>query len=415
MTILFVGRRSRKNRNAKHVTIYCRVKVEGIHANDFSTFIRFEGGVWDAEAQQAKIPEAYQNMPLDTIPAYVRGLHLDNTRLKTIENEIKTIALQAQLVNKVLTAQELADAYTLRHQPKPVQQKKQTPVTVLLDLYLKECRSKYRNDDTYQTYVKRVNNIKTFLKANQLTQKPMDRLTITHGEQFIRHMEGEKYDRNYIVRHVQVLRNVGSLAVIAGHCPINPFTELAYKKRERVNIDHLTLADLRFLETYDWRPPLQPVVDIFLFSCYTGLHYCDSQSLQPADVRIGIDGRTWLYKERGKYDDSDFFDSAIQTVPLHPKALLLITKYGTVDQLPKLSNKHYNDVLKQIRHVAGIRLNLTVKIARKTFTDVMLNELCVSLEAVAAMLGHAGTKHIRHYARTDERRVAREVHFPAEG
>ncbi|GAB4047836.1 hypothetical protein GCM10028810_32330 [Spirosoma litoris] len=59
--------------------------------------------------------------------------------------------------------------------------------------------------------------------------------------------------------------------------------------------------------------------------------------------------------------------------------------------------------------MAGIRLNLTVKITRKTFTNVMLNELGVSEESVAAMLGHSTTKHVKYYGKANEERVAREV------
>lgn len=61
--------------------------------------------------------------------------------------------------------------------------------------------------------------------------------------------------------------------------------------------------------------------------------------------------------------------------------------------------------------MAGIEINLTVKIARKTFTDVMLNELGVSEESVAAMLGHASTKHVKYYGKAGEERVAREVQY----
>lgn len=39
----------------------------------------------------------------------------------------------------------------------------------------------------------------------------------------------------------------------------------------------------------------------------------------------------------------------------------------------------------------------------------MLNELLVSEESVAAMLGHSSTKHVKHYGKAGEERVAKEV------
>jgi len=151
-------------------------------------------------------------------------------------------------------------------------------------------------------------------------------------------------------------------------------------------------------------------VDLFLFSVYTGLHYEDAQTLVESDIRTGIDRRTWLFKARGKYAESDFFvNESVQRVPLSAPALALIEKYGGVTALHKISNSGYNDWLKQIQHMAGIKVKLTVKVARKTFTHLMLNELLVSEESAAAMLGHSSTKHIKHYGQAGEERVAREV------
>ena len=153
-------------------------------------------------------------------------------------------------------------------------------------------------------------------------------------------------------------------------------------------------------------------MDLFLFSVCTGLHYEDAQTLVESDIRTGIDGRTWLFKARGKYAESDFFvNESVQRVPLSDKALVLIEKYGGVASLPKISNSGYNDWLKQIQHMAGIKVKLTVKVARKPFTHLMLNELLVSEESVAAMLGHSSTKHVKHYGQAGEERVAREVIF----
>ncbi|MGM9512348.1 hypothetical protein ACS5NO_31735 [Larkinella sp. GY13] len=163
------------------------------------------------------------------------------------------------------------------------------------------------------------------------------------------------------------------------------------------------------METFAWRPNLQRIVDLFLFSCYTGLHYDDVQTLKANEIVDGIDGREWLMKARVKYTDSDFFGERIQCVPLHPKAKILIEKYAGVENLPKISNDKYNDYLKQVQYLAEIRINLSVKIGRKTLTDILLNALNASEEAVAAMLGHSSTRFVKYYGRADERRIASEV------
>ncbi|RYC70188.1 hypothetical protein EQG79_09990 [Spirosoma sordidisoli] len=67
--------------------------------------------------------------------------------------------------------------------------------------------------------------------------------------------------------------------------------------------------------------------------------------------------------------------------------------------------------MKQIQHLAAFKTKLTVKVACKTFTNLMLNELGVSEESVAAMLGYTTTKHIRYYGKANEERIAKEVDF----
>ena len=42
------------------------------------------------------------------------------------------------------------------------------------------------------------------------------------------------------------------------------------------------------------------VRNIFLFSCYTGLAYADVKKLRRSEIRIGIDGKKWLFIRRLK-------------------------------------------------------------------------------------------------------------------
>lgn len=42
------------------------------------------------------------------------------------------------------------------------------------------------------------------------------------------------------------------------------------------------------------------VRDIFLFSGYTGLAYADVNKLKPSEIRLGIDGKKWLFIRRQK-------------------------------------------------------------------------------------------------------------------
>lgn len=388
MRILFKLRLNKRDRAAR-ATVYCRLKIDGIAANDFSTFIQILPTDWDSDKQR------------------IRGKSLrandDNLKLAQIHSDITRLFLQFQASEETINAQQMADLYTGK-------QKLHYTFSDLVDLFEKHINASYSNKGTRRNYKTRIENIRLFLSEQKWAKLPAERFSLGCADEFVRWAKLRGLDRNYIVRHTQVLKNITEDAVRREILKLDKLSAFVLKKKEKVNTEHLKQAELKALETFDWRPEIQRIVDLFLFSIYTGLHYEDAQTLQPSDIREGIDGRTWLFKTRGKYAESEFFvNEPVQIVPLNQKALLLIDKYGGVENLPKISNSGYNDWLKQIQHMVGIKVKLTVKIARKTFTNVMLNELGVSEESVAAMLGHATTKHVRYYGKANEERVAREV------
>ncbi len=384
MRVLFKLRKNVRNPTAR-ATVYCRIKVDGKHANDFSTFVALPPDQWDSKKQR------------------IRGGSLNasnnNVKLEQIRSDITRLFL----TDSTLSAQNLADRYT---------GKKKTSYTFaeLLDLFEEQCRANYEKPGTFINYQIRLNNIRAFLSDTKRTALMPPEFNLGVGDEFVRWMKTNKRGHSHTVRHTQVLKNVMAMAIRRELILYDPLAAFVLKKRERINTDHLTRAQLTQLETMPWEGNLRRVADLFLFSCYTGLHYADAQTLTPADLATGPDGRQWLYKTRGKYEASQFFDvPAVQMVPLSKRALALIEQYGGVQHLPKISNSKYNKALKHIRFQANITVNLTVKTARKTFTDVMLNELGLTADAVAVMLGHSSTKHVRHYAKADERRVAKEM------
>lgn len=390
MRILFRIRLSAINKQGK-AGIYCRVKLNGQSATDFSTFIQTTPDGWDSAKQQLK--------------GNSRRVHDDNERLKLIHSDITKLFLHFEVNNEPISAQHLADLYTGKQQMSYT-------FSQLVDLFEKHIEATYSSPGTRRNYNTRIENIRLFLVEQKWTRLAADRFTLGSADEFVRWARGRGLDNNYIVRHTQILKNITQDAVRREILTVDKLSAFVLKKKEKVNTKHLTRLEVQELEKMDWRPEIQRIVDLFLFSTYTGLHYMDAQTLVSADVRNGIDGRPWLFKVRGKYADSEFFvNESIQVVPLSESALAIIDKYQGVENLPKISNAKYNDWLKQIQHMAGIKLRLTVKIARKTFTDVMLNELGVSEESVAAMLGHSSTKHVRYYGKASEQRVAREVVF----
>jgi integrase len=388
MRVLFRFHKNKKKPEALG-TIYCRVKINGLHANDFSTYVQALPGDWDSSKQRIK------GKSLQT--------HDNNLKLAQIQSDLTRLFLQFQGSQEPVSAHQLAKLYTGK-------QKRSYTFWELVDEFEKHILATYSNKGTRKNYNSRIQNIRLFLEENDYKRLDSQLFNLGKADEFVRWCKNRKLDHQYIIRHTQILKNITEAAVRNEIHTIDKLATYNLKKQEKVNTDHLTMEELRTIDAFDWRPELRRIADLFLFSCYTGLHYEDAQTILPNEVRTGIDGRLWLFKPRGKYADSQFFSNdSIQIVPLSEQALMLISKYGGVERLPKISNSGYNDWLKQIQHMAGIQTKITVRIARKTFTDLMLNEMCVSEESVAAMLGHNSTRHVKHYGRADERRIAKEV------
>lgn len=126
--------------------------------------------------------------------------------------------------------------------------------------------------------------------------------------------------------------------------PVNPdykrFTGRNLPKgdsSQKLYLSNDELNTLRQLDLSD-NSRLARVRDLFLFLCYTGLRYGDSQTLRP-EHRKGND----LYIVTGKNR------KAIQ-VPLHPIAQEIWNRWeGTI---PKISNQKFNTYLREVCQIA---------------------------------------------------------------
>jgi len=154
---------------------------------------------------------------------------------------------------------------------------------------------------------------------------------------------------------------------------------------------------------------LEHVRDIFLFSCYTGLSYCDVAKLTKDNVVIGIDGDRWIFTERTKTNTAS-------KIPLLPISDSIISKYtdypltaGTGKLLPVMSNQRMNSYLKELADLCGINKDLTFHCARHTFATTVTLTNGVPIETVSKMLGHKSLKTTQLYAKIVDKKVSDDM------
>ncbi len=148
------------------------------------------------------------------------------------------------------------------------------------------------------------------------------------------------------------------------------------------------------------------VRDLFLFSCYTGIPYCDMRKLSGEDISTAADGVVWIKTSRKKTGvDYD--------VPLLDLPLQILNRYkGTAADgrlLPSYSLSHINNVLKEIARICGIKRKLSYHVARHTYASEITLSQGVPIETVSRMLGHIEITTTQIYAKVTNDKIDEDM------
>lgn len=218
-----------------------------------------------------------------------------------------------------------------------------------------------------------------------------------------------KCANNTAVKYIKNFKKIMRLCMANGWLSKDPF--LGYRaKIKEVERPYLTKEEIQSVYDKEFASNrLSQVLDIFLFSCYTGLAYVDVVKLSKSHINIGIDGDKWIFTNRQK-------TGTATRVPLLPLAQELILKYEDHPECVNLnvlftvlSNQKMNSYLKEIANVCGINKELTFHIARHTFATTVTLSNGVPIESVSKMLGHKNLKTTQHYAKILDRKVSDDM------
>lgn len=383
--------RSSRMRNGL-TPIYCRVTVDGQRA-EFSIKKSVAENAWAIGKVKGNTDEA-------------RSV---NGYLKQVEASIFDHYRELIANKKLVTADALKKAYLgIRND--------QYSLTGLIEYHNTQLKDSIewgtmKNFMTTQRYVEEF--LKSKLKVSDIFLHHLSYKFITDFEFFLRSYvpkdHHKKIGNNTVMKHIERLRKMINLAVKNEWLERDPFTKFR-AKFIRNDREFLSDDELFRLENKEFKTPrLEWARDLFVFSCYTGLAYCDLMKLRPHQIGLGIDGQYWIMTARKK-------TSISVRVPLLPKAMALIEKYkkhpravitGTV--FPNLSNQKVNAYLKEIAEFCDIEKNLTFHLARHTFATTITLTNGVPIETVSKMLGHTSIKTTQIYAKVIENKVSDDM------
>lgn len=195
-------------------------------------------------------------------------------------------------------------------------------------------------------------------------------------------------------------------AITEGIITKNPFAgyEPEYPERQQ---KYLTRKELnKLIRTQFTKPKHYLIRDLFLFSCYTGIPYCDMCKLSNEDIFVAEDNVVWIktFREKTGID---------YEIPLLEIPLQILERYkGTATDgrlLPMYPNGELNREIKNIARISGITRRLTWHCGRHTYaTEITLSQ-GVPIETVSRMLGHSQIKTTQIYAKITNDKIDEDM------
>lgn len=199
---------------------------------------------------------------------------------------------------------------------------------------------------------------------------------------------GERSDVTIYGYHKRLKKWVGELARL-DEIPRNPYKIVSVTRGKSKERQPLLESELKKMRDYPFDGKLERVRDLFIFSAYTGLAFCDVQNFDYQSMTVKEGDLVFIDGNRIK-TDTKFF------TPILAPAMEVLKKYDF--KLPKISNQKANDYLHLIQAQLGIKKNLTFHMSRHSFATLALAH-DVPIENVARMLGHEDIRTTQIYAK----------------
>jgi site-specific recombinase XerD len=205
---------------------------------------------------------------------------------------------------------------------------------------------------------------------------------------------------NTIAEYVSKIRVFWRWCVRKGIVEGDPFEDIVIKTQDAVK-EYLTIEELKQLAS---TPTKLKVRNPFLFSCFTGLRYCDVIRLRWRDVEES-NGRTRIVFRQKKTRAQEYMD-------LNPQAVLLMGDRCADDRLVfagwSKASSLANSQLKVWVQSAGIKKHISFHCARHTFATMLLT-LDTDIYVVSKLLGHSNVKTTQVYAKIVDKKKQQAV------
>ncbi|MFS2738135.1 site-specific integrase [Parabacteroides merdae] len=245
--------------------------------------------------------------------------------------------------------------------------------------------------------------LKERYKVSDIPFKALDESFIEAFELYLR--IDRKFQTGTSIGHVQRLKHIAQIAVNRAVVPFSPFKDFSPMKPGQKQM-YLTREELDKLmgTTFD-TPNRNFTRDMFLFSVFTGICYCDMRNLTEKNVVRDYEGNLWIETRRQK-------TGTPENVRLLDIAVKIMEKYrGMAPEgklFPMLTKESMNIHLKKMAVQCGIDRNLSFHVARHTYATEICLSNGVPIETISRMMGHSNIRTTQIYAEITNQKVRKD-------
>ena len=325
-----------------NIPIRMRVIYNGTRI-DFSTGYRIDTSKWDNEKQRVK------NGCINKLKQNASEI---NTDLLRSYMEVQNIFKEFEVKGIAPTPKQVKEAFKTKYKTLPDTETKpgndEVSLMNVFDEFVKECGK--QNNWTHATHEKFATVKKYLVKFNpEISFTCFEAAGLNEYVCFLQ--EVKKLRNSTVSRQIGFLKWFLRWSLKKGYNHNDAFESFRPKlKSTQKKVIFLTMNELNLLRTYqihETKEYLEPVRDVFLFCCFTGLRYSDVYNLKRSDIK-----------------DSHIEITTVKTsenlvIELNNHSKAILDKYRDVvfkDEkvLPVISNQRMNDYIKELGRLAEI-------------------------------------------------------------
>ena len=327
------------------------------------------------------------------------GIYVTKTDFDTKRQRVKDQEQNAKLIQ--LTNDII---YFIEHIENPTTQKIRDlingksslnpPILKLLGMYMNEATNDYEHG-TMQDWKCKIANLRAWLDETQNSKLEARRFNIQAFSQFKTWLIKKKaVGKNHANKHGLKFRKALRWAVQQGHISENPLRDCELIINQETDLTHLEWKIVENLRNFPFESKLKKAVDMYVFSCCTGICYADILNLTDKHIESDNDLGLVITNKRQKV-------KSIYSTPLWGFAKEIHEEFGSLEAIPKITNQKVNDYIKIALHKIGYEEaeSITFHTGRKTFVNYCLNVKGMEPHKISVFTGHSSVDALKVYGK----------------